>query len=85
MKLQITRSNRSATAFAAGLGLWAIASLSPAAKSEEAGGTASNTLTPQEQAATGVTPEYIRLCVGIEDVEDIKADLDQALRAAVGR
>jgi O-acetylhomoserine (thiol)-lyase len=36
-------------------------------------------LTAEEQAATGVSPEYIRLCVGIEDVEDIKADLDQAL------
>jgi O-acetylhomoserine (thiol)-lyase len=40
-------------------------------------------LTEAEQAATGVTPEYIRLCVGIEDVEDIKADLDQAMKAAV--
>jgi O-acetylhomoserine (thiol)-lyase len=39
--------------------------------------------TEEEQLATGVTPEYIRLCVGIEDVEDIRADLDQALRAAV--
>jgi len=39
-------------------------------------------LTPQEQAATGVTDEYVRLSVGIEDVEDIKADLDQALKAS---
>ncbi|MGB2822216.1 MAG: PLP-dependent transferase [Phycisphaerae bacterium] len=39
-------------------------------------------LTPEEQAATGVTPEYVRLCVGIEDVEDIKADVDQALKAS---
>ncbi|MHC4716185.1 MAG: O-acetylhomoserine aminocarboxypropyltransferase/cysteine synthase family protein, partial [Planctomycetota bacterium] len=39
-------------------------------------------LTEAEQAATGVTPEYVRLCVGIEDVEDIKEDVDQALRAA---
>ena len=39
-------------------------------------------LSVEEQAATGVTPEYVRLCVGIEDVEDIKADLDQALRAS---
>ncbi len=38
-------------------------------------------LTEQEQAAAGVTPEYIRLSVGIEDVEDLKADLDAALRA----
>ena len=44
--------------------------------------TTHSQLTPDEQVATGVTPEYIRLSVGIEDVEDIKADLDQALRAA---
>lgn len=36
-------------------------------------------LTPEEQAATGVTPDFIRLSIGIEDVEDIIADLDQAL------
>ncbi|MGF3523207.1 MAG: PLP-dependent transferase, partial [Candidatus Bathyarchaeia archaeon] len=41
-------------------------------------------LTPQEQAATGVTPDYIRLSVGIEDFEDIKADLEQALKATQG-
>ncbi len=40
-------------------------------------------LSEQEQAATGVTPEYVRLSIGIEDVEDIKADLGQALKAAV--
>ncbi len=39
-------------------------------------------LTPEEQAAAGVTPEYVRLCVGIEDVEDIRRDLDRALRAS---
>jgi len=39
-------------------------------------------LTEQEQAQAGVTPEYIRLSVGIENIEDIKADLDQALKAA---
>jgi len=39
-------------------------------------------LTADEQAAAGVTPEYIRLSVGIEDVQDIQADLDQALRAS---
>lgn len=38
-------------------------------------------LTPEEQAATGVSPDYIRLSIGIEDVEDIKADIDQALRS----
>jgi O-acetylhomoserine (thiol)-lyase len=39
-------------------------------------------LTPTEQAATGVTPDYIRLSIGIEDVQDIIEDLDQALKAA---
>ncbi len=37
-------------------------------------------LTAEEQASTGVTPDYIRLSVGIENIEDIKADIDQALR-----
>ena len=41
-------------------------------------------LTAQEQAATGVTADYIRLSIGLENIEDIKADLDQALRVAVG-
>ena len=39
-------------------------------------------LTVEEQAATGVTPEYVRLSIGIEDVEDIIADIDQALEAS---
>jgi O-acetylhomoserine (thiol)-lyase len=39
-------------------------------------------LTPAELEETGATPDYIRLSVGLEDVEDIKADIDQALRAA---
>ena len=39
-------------------------------------------LTSEEQKATGVTEDYIRLSVGIEDFEDIKDDLDQALQAA---
>jgi O-acetylhomoserine (thiol)-lyase len=37
-------------------------------------------LTPDEQATTGVTPDYIRLSIGIEDAEDIQADIEQALR-----
>jgi O-acetylhomoserine (thiol)-lyase len=37
-------------------------------------------LTSEEQKETGVTPEMIRLSVGIEDLRDIEADLDQALR-----
>ena len=40
-------------------------------------------LTGAEQASTGVTEDYIRLSVGLEDVEDIQADIDQALRKTV--
>ncbi|MDA4122902.1 MAG: O-acetylhomoserine aminocarboxypropyltransferase/cysteine synthase [Thaumarchaeota archaeon] len=40
-------------------------------------------LTRAEQEETGVTEDYVRLSVGIEDFEDIKEDIDQALRAAV--
>ncbi|HXD47955.1 MAG TPA: PLP-dependent transferase, partial [Gemmatimonadaceae bacterium] len=36
-----------------------------------------------EQAKAGVTPEMIRLSIGIEHIDDIVADLDQALAAAV--
>jgi O-acetylhomoserine (thiol)-lyase len=36
-------------------------------------------LTAEEQQATGVTSDFVRLSVGIEDVKDIIADLDQAL------
>jgi O-acetylhomoserine (thiol)-lyase len=36
-------------------------------------------LTPEEQAKAGVTPEMIRLSVGIEHIDDILADLAQAL------
>ena len=39
-------------------------------------------LTPEEQESTGVTPDFLRVSVGIEDVEDIKADIDQALKKA---
>jgi O-acetylhomoserine (thiol)-lyase len=44
--------------------------------------TTHSQLTETEQGETGVTPDYIRVSVGIEDIEDIKADLDQALRAS---
>jgi O-acetylhomoserine (thiol)-lyase len=40
-------------------------------------------LTEAEQIATGVTADYIRLSVGIEGIEDILADIDQALVTAV--
>ena len=36
-------------------------------------------LTPEQQKATGVTPELVRLSVGLENVNDLIADLDQAL------
>jgi len=39
-------------------------------------------LTEAEQRAAGVLPEYVRLSIGIEDVADIQADLDQALNAS---
>ena len=39
-------------------------------------------LTEAEQAAANVTPDTIRLCVGIEHIDDIIADLDQALAVA---
>ncbi len=37
-------------------------------------------LTRAEQEAVGVTEDYIRLSVGLEDIEDIKADIGQALQ-----
>jgi O-acetylhomoserine (thiol)-lyase len=40
-------------------------------------------MTPSEQVQAGVRPEMIRLSIGIEHYEDIIADLDQALAAAV--
>jgi O-acetylhomoserine (thiol)-lyase len=41
-------------------------------------------LSEEEQKAAGVGPEFIRMSVGIEDVEDIRADLDQALNKSQG-
>ncbi len=45
--------------------------------------TTHSQLTPDEQFETGVTPDFIRLSVGLETVEDLIEDLDQALRAAI--
>ncbi len=39
-------------------------------------------LTKEEQEATGVTQDFIRLSIGIEDSEDIIEDIDQALKAS---
>ena len=44
--------------------------------------TTHSQLTPEEQAQTGVTDGYVRLSIGIEHIDDIIADLDQALAAA---
>lgn len=41
--------------------------------------TSHQQMTDEEQLAAGVTPEFIRVAVGIENIEDIKQDFDQAL------
>ena len=37
-------------------------------------------LTPEEQLSTGVTPDFVRLSIGIEHIDDIIADIEQALK-----
>jgi O-acetylhomoserine (thiol)-lyase len=44
--------------------------------------TTHSQLTPEELLETGVLPDYIRLSIGLEDVEDIKADIEQALQVS---
>jgi O-acetylhomoserine (thiol)-lyase len=44
--------------------------------------TTHSQLSVEEQLSTGVTPEYVRVSVGIEDIKDIKADFEQALKAS---
>ncbi|WP_159732464.1 O-acetylhomoserine aminocarboxypropyltransferase/cysteine synthase family protein [Methylosinus sp. Ce-a6] len=44
--------------------------------------TTHSQLSAEAQLATGVTPGYVRLAIGIEHIDDILADLDQALKAA---
>ncbi|MEO0631434.1 MAG: PLP-dependent transferase, partial [Planctomycetota bacterium] len=44
--------------------------------------TTHSQLTPEEQATTGVTPEYVRLSIGLEDLSSIIDDLDQALKVS---
>ena len=44
--------------------------------------TTHSQLSPDEQLATGVSDGYVRLAVGLEHIDDIIADLEQALRAA---
>ena len=47
--------------------------------------TTHSQLSEKDQLASGVTPGYVRLSVGIEHIDDIIADLDQALAAAGAR
>jgi O-acetylhomoserine (thiol)-lyase len=44
--------------------------------------TTHSQLSPEEQFATGVTDNYVRLSVGLEHIDDILGDLSQALQAA---
>ncbi|NQX12792.1 bifunctional o-acetylhomoserine/o-acetylserine sulfhydrylase [Microbacteriaceae bacterium VKM Ac-2855] len=44
--------------------------------------TTHSQLTPEQQLTTGVTPGLVRLSVGLENVDDLKADLSEALAAA---
>jgi O-acetylhomoserine (thiol)-lyase len=44
--------------------------------------TSHQQLTEEQQLAAGITPDFVRLSVGIESVEDILADLDQAIKAS---
>ena len=44
--------------------------------------TTHSQLTEEQQAAGGITPELIRLSIGIEHIDDIIADIEQALAAA---
>lgn len=46
--------------------------------------TTHSQLSEEEQLSTGVTDDYVRLAVGIEDIKDILWDLDQALKVAQG-
>jgi len=46
--------------------------------------TTHSQLSPEEQVSTGVTDDYIRLAIGIEDIDDILWDLDQALKVSQG-
>ncbi|MGD0054011.1 MAG: bifunctional o-acetylhomoserine/o-acetylserine sulfhydrylase [Acidimicrobiales bacterium] len=46
--------------------------------------TTHSQLTEQEQVTTGVSPELVRLSIGIESIEDILADLEAGFRAAQG-
>ncbi len=42
--------------------------------------TTHSQLTPEQQVTAGVSPDFVRLSIGLEDIEDILWDLDQALK-----
>ena len=44
--------------------------------------TTHSQLEPNEQLTAGVTPELVRLCIGIETLDDILADLEAGFRSA---
>ena len=44
--------------------------------------TTHSQLTPEQQVAGGITPELVRLSIGIEHIDDILADIDGALAAS---
>jgi O-acetylhomoserine (thiol)-lyase len=46
--------------------------------------TTHSQLTEAEQVTTGVTPDLVRLCIGLESIEDILADLEAGFRAIKG-
>jgi O-acetylhomoserine (thiol)-lyase len=48
------------------------------------GSTTHSQLTEEEQKSTGVTADLVRLCVGLESIEDILADLEKGFRASKG-
>ncbi len=45
--------------------------------------TTHSQLSSEDQLKTGVTPGYVRLSVGIENIEDILLDIDQALETTI--
>jgi O-acetylhomoserine (thiol)-lyase len=46
--------------------------------------TTHSQLSEAEQVTTGVTPDLVRLCIGLESIEDILADLEAGFRAIKG-
>ena len=64
-----------------GWSIWATPSRSPAIRPRPRTGRCRR----EEQSKAGVSPEMIRLSIGIEHIDDIIADLDQALAAAQTR